>query len=113
MLRLFLLLPLWSWDPGTLDCHGQPEPPGIRYPVTQLQTEPAGFVRRCAVDEETGEEVCHDDIVYQPVDVLAEDLVDQAWYPDELVFAPPLGGVTFIDVEAMDEAGNVSVGPCL
>lgn len=103
---------LWSWDLSPVDACGLPEQPGIRSVVLQLQTEPAGFVRRCAVDEETGAEVCRDDIVYQPVDVVDEDLVDGTSYPDELIWPPPLGGVTFIDIGAEDMARNRSGGAC-
>ena len=106
------MMPPWIWDPVATDCHGQPEAPGIRYLVTQLQTEPAGFVRRCALDEETGTEVCQDDIVYQPVEVLDEDLVESTSYPDELIWPPPRGGVTFIDIGAEDLARNRSGGMC-
>ena len=101
------MLPMiWFWDMSPVDACGFVETPGVHAIVTQLQTEPAGFLHICMNDPETGEEGCHDDVIYQPVDVLAEDLVDQAWYPDDLVFAPPLGGVTFVDVGAEDLAGN-------
>lgn len=108
------MMPLvWSWDMSPVDACGFVETPGVRAIVTQLQTEPAGFITVCAVDEETGEEACHDDVVYQPVDVVDEDLVDATWWPDDLVVVPPRGGVTFIDIGAEDLAGNISGGLCL
>lgn len=111
-LLLFALLPPWVWDPVTRDCRGGLEAPGMRYLVTQLQTEPAGFVTACAIDEETGEQVCWQDIVYQPIDIVSQTMVAVPSFPQESVAVPPLGGVTFIDVEAVDLAGNVSGGVC-
>lgn len=99
----------WSWDMSPVDACGRVEQPGVRSIVTQMQTEPAGFITVCNRDE-TGEEVCHDDVIYYPVDVVDEDVVDATWWPDDLVVVPPRGGVTFLDIGAIDPAGNVSSG---
>jgi len=110
---LLALLPLvWSWDPGTLDCHGNPADPGVAYVVTQVMTETAGWRQDCTTDPDTGEEVCIWNIVYWPAVLVGEDELVDPRYPDDAVYVPPLRGVTFIDVEAVDDAGNVSGGAC-
>lgn len=103
-----MIPPVWTWDAVTTDCHGAPES-AIVYLVTQLQTAPAGYRRDCAPDE-AGVEVCIDNALYTPVVIVAQDLVEAPEFPDAAVVAPPRGGVTFLDVEAIDEAGNVSGG---
>lgn len=114
MRLLLALLPIiWSWDPVTLDCKGGPElllP--ITYTVAQVLVEPAGFRTDCNRDE-MGQEVCVVNIVYHPAVFLGEDLVDEPRYPDDAVYVPAPGGVTFWEPGAVDAAGNRSGEPCL
>lgn len=112
-LLLALLLPfVWSWDPVTLDCKGKPEPFPVTYAVAQVLVEPAGWREDCAIDE-NGQPVCIVNIVYHPAVFLEEDLVDEPRYPDDAVYVPPMGGVTFWEPGAVDAAGNRSGDPCL
>lgn len=104
------LLPPWTWDPVMANCKGGPESAPV-YVVTQVLEEPAGYRRDCAIDE-AGEEVCMDNIIYWPPVLVRVDVTSETALPDEFVAVPPLGGVTFLDVEAIDEAGNVSGGIC-
>lgn len=94
---LILLLSLpWLWDnPAT-------EP--VDFLVCQAQLLLAGFVQYCDPD-------CHDEPVYgwAPTERMA---VAAPPIQDADVRTPPLGGVTLLDIEARDEAGNVS-GACL
>lgn len=111
LLCLVLAPFVWSWDPVTLDCKGKPETGPVTYTVAQVLVEPGGYREDCAVNE-SGEEVCVWNIVYHPAVFLGEDLVGEPHYPDDAVYVPPLGGVTFWEPGAVDAAGNRSGGPC-
>ena len=112
--RLFCLVlaPLvWSWDPVTVDCKGQPEPGRVTYAVAQVLVEPAGYRDDCALDED-GQEVCIRNIVYHPGVYLGETQLEEPRFPDDAVYPPAAGGVTFWEPTAIDEAGNRSGPVC-
>ena len=100
-----------TWDAVTVDCKGGPEA-AVVYIVTQTLIAPDGFLRACATDIDTGDEVCIDRAQYAPPVRIAEDTVNGTSYPDAMVHVPPPGGVTFVDVETVDAAGNISGGTC-
>lgn len=106
------MMPVFLWDPVALDCQGQPEA-SVSYVVSQALKEPGGYRTDCAVDPDTGEDVCVSNIVYLPMVLVSEEVVEGTEYPQESVYMPGPGGVTFIDVEALDLAGNLSGAPCL
>lgn len=107
-------LPPFTWDAVELDCRGNPEPDpaAIVYLVPEVLVEPAGFVHRCATDEETGDEVCRDDIVYQDPVLIGERVYPCCSLPVEDLYTPGPGGVTFFEIGSMDEAGNRWDLPC-
>lgn len=97
-----------TWDPVVLDCHGNPEPnpAAIVYVLTQVLKEPSGFIRRCY------DGACWDDVTYYPPVLARVDETPTPEWPDAEVYIPARGGVTFFEVAARDEAGNVSVEEC-
>src|SRR6185436_11617303 len=107
-LRLMLGPLVWFWDAVTQDCHGQPEV-AVVYVVTQMLKEPAGYRSDCSMDPETGETLCVRNIVYLPTVLVSQDIVEATEYPQESVYVPAAGGVTFLDIAAMDAAGNISL----
>lgn len=108
-----VLAPLvWSWDPVTLDCRGNPELGPVTYTVAQILIEPAGWREDCATDPDTGDEVCVWNIVYFPAVFLGEDAMVEPRFPDDAVYIPAAGGVTLWELGAVDEAGNRSGEPC-
>lgn len=86
----------WTWD----DCNAEP----VTWIMEQLLKEPIGTVEQC------DETACYPMPVYSEPTFVFGELWDSDNYPQSRVLSPPAGSVIFLDVQAMDEAGNVSSG---
>ena len=96
---------IWIWDPVELDCRGMNETAPVEYLVRQSMKVPVGFVTYCDPD-------CHEEIIYSDVTLVQEDAVTGPAFDDSWVIPPPPGGVTYLDLEARDAAGNQSTEAC-
>lgn len=75
--------------------------------VRQYLIDTPAYVERCYVGDD-GETQCFDEAIYGAPLLASEEAVVGEAYSDTLV--PPAGAVILVDVQAVDEAGNVSSG---
>lgn len=89
-------LPDWTFE----DCNLDP----VIWAMEQSIKEPTGTVEQC------DETACYRMPFYSEPRFVFGELWDSTTYPQSRTITPPAGSVIFLDVQAMDEAGNVSSG---
>lgn len=92
------LLPDWTWD----DCNLEP----VVWVMEQYAKEEVGTVEQC------DETACYRMPVYSEPRFVFGELWGAPPYPQANVLTPRAGSAIFLDVQAMDEAGNVSKETC-
>lgn len=91
---------IWTWAP----CDSEP----VTFVMREYLIAPPSWYTRCYFDPE---EICVSEALYQAPGLVVQQETAFTWLADSGI-DPPAGGCVLIDVQARDEAGNVSMGEC-